>query len=103
EFGRLPITQGGNGRDHNRHGFSLFMAGGGFKSGLVYGETDEFGYKSIVNRVSVPDLHATIYHLMGLDHNRLKYPFHGIPETPTDAKVNGARVVEDLLKSPPKA
>jgi hypothetical protein len=103
EFGRLPITQGGSGRDHDRHGFSLFLAGGGFKSGLAYGETDEFGYKAVVNRVGVPDLQATILHLLGLDHNRLTYPYHGILETPTDAKVNGAKVIGDLLKSPPKA
>ena len=103
EFGRLPITQGGSGRDHNRHGFSLLMAGGGFKSGLVYGETDEFGYKAVTNRVGVPDLQATILHLLGIDHDRLRYPYHGIDETPTDAKVNGAKVVAELLKSAPKA
>jgi hypothetical protein len=97
EFGRLPITENSNGRDHNRHAFTLLLAGGGFKPGLVYGETDEFGYKSVVNRVSVPDLHATIYHLLGLDHTQLVYPLHGIPETPTDAKVNGARIVQPLL------
>src|SRR5690606_30493595 len=56
EFGRLPVTQGGDGRDHNRYGFSLLMAGGGFKGGLVYGETDDFGYKAVKDRVSVPDL-----------------------------------------------
>jgi len=103
EFGRLPITQGGSGRDHNRHGFSLLLAGGGFKSGYVHGETDEFGYKAVVNRVSVPDLHATILWQLGIDHNRLIYPYHGLPETPTDAKVNGARVVADLLQAPAKA
>lgn len=97
EFGRLPITQGGSGRDHNRHGFSLLMAGGGFKKGLTYGATDEFGYKAVEKRVSVPDLQATILAMLGIDHNRLAYPFHGIPETPTDAKVNGASVVRDLL------
>jgi Protein of unknown function (DUF1501) len=103
EFGRLPITEGGSGRDHNRHAFSLFMAGAGFKTGLIYGATDEFGYKAVTNRVSVPDLHATIYYLLGLDHDRLTYLHHGIPETPTDAKVNGAKIVSNLLKSPPKA
>lgn len=101
EFGRLPITQGGSGRDHNRHGFSLLLAGGGFKSGFVYGETDEFGYRAVVNRVGVPDLQATILQLLGLDHNRLRYPVHGIEETPTDAKVNGAKVVADLLRTSP--
>jgi hypothetical protein len=97
EFGRLPITQGGTGRDHNRHGFSLLLSGGGFQKGLTYGETDELGYKSVKNRVSVPDLHATILALLGIDHNELAYPFHGILETPTDAKVNGAKVVSDVL------
>jgi hypothetical protein len=103
EFGRLPITQGGSGRDHNRHGFSLLLSGGGFKKGLAYGETDEFGYKAVKDRVSVPDLQATILSLVGLDHNRLSYPFHGNLETPTDAKVNGAKVVKDLLISPSAA
>jgi hypothetical protein len=103
EFGRLPITQGGSGRDHNRYGFSLVMAGGGFKKGLVYGETDEFGYKAVTNRVSVPDLHATILSQLGIDHNQVGYPFHGILETTTDAKVNGAKVVNALLASPAKA
>ncbi len=103
EFGRLPITQGGSGRDHNRHAFSLLLAGGGFKNGYVHGETDEFGYKSVTNRVSVPDLHDTLLWQLGIDHNKLVYPYHGLPETPTDAKVNGARVVADLLQSPSKA
>jgi hypothetical protein len=101
EFGRLPVSQNGNGRDHNRNAFSLLLAGGGFKKGFAYGGTDEFGYKAVTNRVSVPDLHATILSLLGLDHNQLQYPHHGILETPTDAKVNGARIVGDLLSSPP--
>jgi hypothetical protein len=67
EFGRLPITQNGSGRDHNRYGFSLLMAGGGFKPGFVYGETDELGYKGTVNRVGVPDLQATVLAAMGID------------------------------------
>ena len=103
EFGRLPITENSNGRDHNRHAFTLLLAGGGFKGGLTYGETDEFGYKAVVNRVGVPDLHATIYSLLGVDHNRLIYPHHGTPETPTDAKVNGAKVIRELLQSPQDA
>jgi hypothetical protein len=65
-----------------------------------YGETDEFGYKAVVNRVGVPDLHATILHLLGLDHNQLSYPYYGIPETPTDAKVNGAKVVGHFFLVP---
>ena len=103
EFGRLPITQNSNGRDHNRNAFSLLLAGGGFKKGLVYGETDELGYKSVVDRVSVPDLHATILSLLGLDHDQVTYPHNGNTETSTDSKVNDARVVTDLLESPPAA
>ena len=68
EFGRLPTTQNGDGRDHNRNAFTLWFAGGGFKKGLIYGETDEFGYKSVVNRVPVPDMIATVLHQLGLDH-----------------------------------
>jgi hypothetical protein len=102
EFGRLPTTQpnptGGAGRDHNRHAFSLVLTGGGFKKGFVYGETDEFGYKSVMNRVSVPDVHATILSLLGIDHNRLVYPYHGFLETPTDGKLTHANVVKALLK-----
>jgi uncharacterized protein (DUF1501 family) len=102
EFGRLPITQSGSGRDHNRHAFTLLLAGGGFKSGYVHGATDDFGYKAVTNRVSVPDLHATMLWQLGIDHDKLLYPHHGLPETPTDAKVNGARVMSDLLQSPAK-
>jgi uncharacterized protein DUF1501 len=103
EFGRLPTTQNSDGRDHNRNAFSLFLAGGGFKSGFVYGETDEFGYKATVNRVSVPNLQATILNQLGLDHKRLTFEHAGREETPTDATVSGARLVPDLLKKPPAA
>lgn len=97
EFGRLPITEGADGRDHNRHAFSLLLAGGGFKAGHIHGATDEFGYKSVENRVSVPDLHATILHQLGIDHTRLSYPHNGRPERLTDPDVTGARVVGELL------
>lgn len=97
EFGRLPVSQNGKGRDHNRNAFSLLLAGGGFKSGHVHGATDEVGYRSVVDRVSVPDLHATILHQLGLDHNRLTFRHHGRDETLTDAPVSGARVVSELL------
>jgi hypothetical protein len=100
EFGRLPTTESGDGRDHNRQAFSLLLAGGGFKGGLTYGETDEFGYKAVVDRVGVPDLHATILQQLGLDHKRLHYPHHGRRETLTDAPVSGAQVVSRLLQSP---
>lgn len=97
EFGRLPVSQGGTGRDHNRNAFSLLLAGGGFKPGHVYGETDEVGYKSVVNRVSVADLHATILHQLGLDHNQLTYHHVGRAETLTDSSVTDAAVVSDIV------
>jgi hypothetical protein len=99
EFGRLPVTQNGSGRDHNRHAFSLFLAGGGFRAGFAHGETDEVGYRSVSDRVSVSDLHATLLCALGLDHDRLTYSHQGHAETLTDAKVSRARVVTELLKS----
>jgi len=75
EFGRLPVSQEGLGRDHNPHGFLLWMAGGGIRGGTSYGETDELGYKVAKNPVSLPDVHATILHLMGIGHEELTY-FH---------------------------
>jgi hypothetical protein len=97
EFGRLPVSQNGTGRDHNRNAFTLWLAGGGFKPGCVYGATDDFGYRAAVDRVSVPDLHATLLHQLGLDHDRLIYLHHGRKETLTDASLTGARVVKELL------
>lgn len=97
EFGRLPTTQNSDGRDHNRNAFSLFLAGGGFKRGLAYGETDEFGYKATVNRVGTPDLQATMLHALGLDHGRLTFPHGGRAENPTDSAVTGAKMIPALL------
>jgi hypothetical protein len=97
EFGRLPITQGGSGRDHNRHGFTVLLAGGGFKAGHIHGATDEFGYKAVQDRVSSQSLLATVLHQLGLDHTRLAYRHHGREETLTDAPVTGARVISELL------
>src|SRR5262249_14142173 len=97
EFGRLPVSQGSKGRDHNRNAFSLWVAGGGFKAGHAHGATDDFGYKAVTNRVSVPDLHATLLHQLGLDHTELGFPHRGRDETLTDAPVTRARVVEELL------
>lgn len=97
EFGRLPISQGGNGRDHNRHAFSVVLAGGGFKAGHVHGRTDDFGYKSVEGVMSCPDLLATMLWQLGLDHDRLKYPHHGRDDSLTDAPVTGARVVDEIL------
>jgi membrane-anchored protein YejM (alkaline phosphatase superfamily) len=77
EFGRTPFAQGANGRDHNPFGFTVWMAGGGVKPGTVYGATDEFGYKAIENRVEIHDLHATMLHLLGVDHTRSTFRFGG--------------------------
>ena len=97
EFGRLPTSQRGHGRNHNPHGFSLLMAGGGVKGGYVHGATDEFGYAALEQRVSVPDLFATIMHQLGLDHARVSYKHHGAEENITDTRANHARVVQELL------
>ena len=97
EFGRLPVSQNGTGRDHNRHAFSILVAGGGFKSAYIHGRTDDIGYKAVEGRVSVPDLHATILHQLGLDHERLAFRHSGRDETLTDASLTAARVVHDLL------
>ncbi len=78
EFGRLPIVQkGGTGRDHNPHAFTYWLAGGGVRGGTSYGATDDVGFKAAENRVSVHDLHATILHLMGLNHEQLTYRYNG--------------------------
>ena len=77
EFGRTPFAQGTNGRDHNPYGFSIWMAGGGVKGGVTYGATDEFGYKVVENRVEIHDLHATMLHLLGVEHTKLTYRFSG--------------------------
>lgn len=77
EFGRTSDSQGSHGRDHNPHAFTTWFAGGGFKGGAQYGTSDEFGYKSVENRVNVHDIHATILHQMGIDHTNLTYRFNG--------------------------
>ena len=97
EFGRLPISQGADGRDHNRHGFSLWLAGGGFKKGHVHGATDEFSYKAVKDVVRVVDLQATLLHALGLDHRRLTYPHDGRDDSLTDVDVTKARVIPELL------
>jgi uncharacterized protein (DUF1501 family) len=77
EFGRTPFAQGADGRDHNPFGFSVWLAGGGVKGGFIYGATDEYGYKAIENKVEMYDLHATVLHLLGLDHRQLTVRFGG--------------------------
>ena len=97
EFGRLPISQGKDGRDHNRHANSLWIAGGGFRKGYCHGMTDELGYKAVKDVVNVHDLHATLLHTLGLDHKRLTYPHDGRPGSLTDIAVTKAEVIRDLL------
>lgn len=99
EFGRLPVSQNGSGRDHNRNAFSLILAGGGFRRGFVHGTTDEVGYRAADGRVTVPDLHATILNQLGIDHQQLTFRHHGRDETPTDASVSQARVIRELLEA----
>ena len=77
EFGRTPTAQGSDGRDHNPEAFTYFLAGGGVKAGFQYGATDDYGYYSVENKVHFHDLHATILHLLGMDHKRLTYRYAG--------------------------
>jgi hypothetical protein len=95
EFGRTPVAQGNSGgRDHSPYGFSMWLAGGGIKGGTVYGATDEYGFYAIENKVHIHDLHATMLHLLGIDHTRLTYRFGGRDFRLTD--VHG-EVVHDIL------
>jgi hypothetical protein len=94
EFGRTPVAENGNGRDHNHHGFTMWLAGGGVKGGMTYGATDEFGFAAVDKKVHVHDLHATILHLMGLDHEKLTFRYSGRDFRLTD--VHG-QVVRDLF------
>ncbi len=96
EFGRMPFSEGVNkpGRNHNPYGFSVWFAGGGVKGGMSYGETDELGFAAVTNRVHVHDLHATILHLMGMDHTRLTYFHQGRDDRLTDVYGN---VIHDIL------
>ncbi|MEO8271137.1 MAG: DUF1501 domain-containing protein, partial [Aureliella sp.] len=91
EFGRTPTAQGTNGRDHNPHGFTMWMAGGGVKGGMAYGATDEFGYYAIENKMHVNDLHATLLHLLGIDHERLTFRYAGRDFRLTDVAGNVAK------------
>jgi len=94
EFGRTSDSQGSLGRDHNPKGFTIWLAGGGVKGGVHYGATDEFGYKAIENKVHGNDLHATILHLLGLDHEKLTYRHNGRDYRLTDV---GGKVIRELL------
>ena len=95
EFGRTPMVQGGNdGRDHHPNCFTMWMAGGGVKPGITIGESDDFGFNAVTDRVHVHDLHATILHLLGFDHTKLTYRFQGRDFRLTDVSGN---VVQKLL------
>jgi uncharacterized protein (DUF1501 family) len=93
EFGRLPMSQSGNGRDHNPHGFTMWFAGGGVKGGQVLGDTDEFGLRAVEPR-TMRDFHATILHSLGLDQNKLWYLHNGRHEKLTDF---GGKVIEKVF------
>lgn len=94
EFGRTPTAEGKEGRDHNPHGFTMWLAGGGVKGGLAYGATDEWGYYATENKVHMHDLHATILHLLGLEHTKLTYRYAGRDFRLTDVYGN---VVTDII------
>ena len=94
EFGRTPMSQGGSGRDHHNHGFSIWMAGGGIRPGVTYGNTDELGYAAVENPVAVHDMHATMLHLLGIDHLKLTVKFQGRDFRLTD--VHG-RIIKPIL------
>ena len=94
EFGRTPVAENGNGRDHNPYGFTIWMAGGGVRGGMTYGSTDEIGFFAVENKLTIHDLHATILHQLGLDHKNLSYHYGGRDFRLTD--VHG-EVVHDIL------
>jgi arylsulfatase A-like enzyme len=94
EFGRMPMSESGKGRDHNPHGFSYWFAGAGIRGGTIHGATDPVGLRAEVDRVHVHDLHATILHLMGLDHTQLTFPHNGREERLTDT---AGKVVTSIL------
>jgi uncharacterized protein (DUF1501 family) len=100
EFGRTPVINLGgfrsvhNGRDHNIYGFTVLMAGGGVKPGSIYGATDDFGFKVVENPVHVHDLHATVLHLLGMDHEKLTYRYAGRNFRLTDVE---GKVVKDIV------
>ncbi|MFQ3592398.1 MAG: DUF1501 domain-containing protein [Gemmataceae bacterium] len=98
EFGRTPMSESGNGRDHNPWGFTMWLAGGGIKGGVSHGQTDELGLYTVEGKTHVHDIHATILYTLGLDHKRLTYLHDGREERLT---INGGKVVSAVLKHPP--
>jgi uncharacterized protein (DUF1501 family) len=94
EFGRTSTSEAGDGRDHNHYGFTMWLAGGGVRGGYAHGSTDDFGFRAVTDKVHIHDLHATILHLLGLDHERLIYRHAGRDFRLTD--VHG-RVVQQII------
>jgi uncharacterized protein (DUF1501 family) len=94
EFGRTPMSEGADGRDHNPHGYTMWLAGGGTKRGFAYGQTDDYGFRAVEDKVHVHDLHATILHILGLDHLKLTYRYAGRNFRLTDVE---GEVVHGLL------
>jgi uncharacterized protein (DUF1501 family) len=94
EFGRTPFAQGTDGRDHNPQGFSIWLAGGGVRGGMIHGATDDYGYRAVENVVTIHDLHATILHLMGLNHEQLTFRHGGRDYRLTDVE---GTVVKQIL------
>ncbi|MCH2375075.1 MAG: DUF1501 domain-containing protein [Planctomycetes bacterium] len=94
EFGRTPVSENGNGRDHNHWGFTMWMAGGGIRGGMTYGQSDDFGFSAVQDKVHIHDLHATILHVLGIDHERLTYRYAGRDFRLTDVY---GRVVKEIL------
>jgi Protein of unknown function (DUF1501) len=94
EFGRTPVSESSDGRDHNPYGYTMFMAGGGFKGGICYGATDELGFNAVENRVSIHDLHATLLRVLGIDHEKLTYRYAGRDFRLTDVY---GQVIDELL------
>jgi uncharacterized protein (DUF1501 family) len=96
EFGRTPTAEGNDGREHHPFGFTMWLSGAGIKGGMVHGATDEFGWHAVENKVHVHDLHATLLHLMGLNHERLTYRYAGRDYRLTDVHGN---IVKGILAS----
>jgi len=94
EFGRTPMSQGGDGRDHHNAGFSIWLSGGGIKPGLVYGSTDELGYSAVENVVDVHDLHATMLRCLGIEHTKLSIKFQGLDVRLTSI---AGKTINDIL------
>ena len=93
EFGRTPTAQNGDGRDHNSKGYTMWMAGGGMKAGLSYGQTDDYGAEAVEGKIHIHDWHATILHLLGLDHEKLTYRHAGREMRLTDVKGKVAKEI----------